>query len=175
MFKMFKLFKSYPPFLLPNILNKLNTGANHWRRCMTALGLMPKKNARLWSSTPAVHRALGLRRWRGSTQANRRAVCGHSVGCALLMIAAGSLITDGLLRQWLSGGDRSNFSAATESGPYYVAHRGLLWEVNGGRIAALDCHRAIIEIASGDRRAYQRQALEVGRVVLAWELSEDSG
>lgn len=59
--------------------------------------------------------------------------------------------------------------------PYYVPHRGQLWEVNGGRIVALDCDRAIIEIASGDRRIYKRQPLEVGRVVLAWELSEDSG
>jgi hypothetical protein len=58
--------------------------------------------------------------------------------------------------------------------PYHVPHRGLRWEVNGGKIVALDCDRAIIEIASGDRWSYKRQPLEVGRVVvLAWELSDN--
>jgi hypothetical protein len=52
-------------------------------------------------------------------------------------------------------------------------HRGLLWEVNGGKLLELHRDRAIIEIASGDRRCYKRQpVVEVGRVVLAWELQQ---
>jgi hypothetical protein len=57
--------------------------------------------------------------------------------------------------------------------PYYVPHRGLLWEVNGGQVIELHRDRAIIEVEGGDRRAYKRQPVEVGRVVLAWELSEN--
>jgi hypothetical protein len=49
-------------------------------------------------------------------------------------------------------------------------HRGLLWEINGGRLIELHRDRAIIETASGARQSYRRQPLEVGRVVLAWEL-----
>jgi hypothetical protein len=57
--------------------------------------------------------------------------------------------------------------------PYYLPHRGLLWEVNGGTVVALHRDRAIIEITSGERRVYKRQPLEIGRVVLVWELSEN--
>jgi hypothetical protein len=49
-------------------------------------------------------------------------------------------------------------------------HLGLLWEVNGGRLVELHRDRAIIEIKGGARRSYRRQPLEVGRVVLAWDL-----
>ena len=56
--------------------------------------------------------------------------------------------------------------------PYYVSPRGLLWEVNGGTIVALCRDLAVIEIKGGDRRAYKREPVEVGRVVLAWELTQ---
>jgi hypothetical protein len=53
--------------------------------------------------------------------------------------------------------------------PYYVPPRGLLWEVNGGTIVALSHDLAIIEIEGGDRRAYKREPVEVGRVAPPWE------
>jgi hypothetical protein len=49
-------------------------------------------------------------------------------------------------------------------------HLGLLWEINGGKLVELHRDRAIIEIKGGARFCYRRQPLEVGRVVLAWEL-----
>jgi hypothetical protein len=52
--------------------------------------------------------------------------------------------------------------------PYYVPHRGLLWEVNGGTVVELRRDRAIIEIKGGARRSHSR----VGRIVLAWELTQ---
>ena len=51
--------------------------------------------------------------------------------------------------------------------PYYVPHRGLLWEVNGGTVVDLRRDRAIVEI-KGARRSHNR----VGRIVLAWELTQ---
>ena len=51
--------------------------------------------------------------------------------------------------------------------PYYVPHRGLLWEVNGGTVVDLRRDRAIIEIKGGARRSHSR----VGCLVLAWELT----
>jgi hypothetical protein len=50
-------------------------------------------------------------------------------------------------------------------------HRGLLWEINGGRLIVLYRDGAIIETPRGDRTRYRRQAPKVGQVVLAWELS----
>ncbi len=50
-------------------------------------------------------------------------------------------------------------------------HLGLLWELNGGRLVELRRDRAIIEIRNGARLCYRRRPLEVGRVVLAWELA----
>lgn len=56
--------------------------------------------------------------------------------------------------------------------PYYGPHRGLLWEVNGGRLVELHRDRAIIEIKGGSaRQSYRRQPVELGRVVFAWELT----
>jgi hypothetical protein len=52
--------------------------------------------------------------------------------------------------------------------PYHVPHRGLLWEVNGGTVVDLRRDRAIIEINGGARRSHSR----VGRIVLAWELTQ---
>jgi hypothetical protein len=47
---------------------------------------------------------------------------------------------------------------------------GLLWLVNGGAIVELHRDRAIIETAGGARRCFRRRPVELGRVVLAWEL-----
>jgi hypothetical protein len=52
-----------------------------------------------------------------------------------------------------------------------VDHMGLLWLVNGGNVVGLHRDRAIIETASGARQSYRRRPVEVGRVVLAWELA----
>ena len=51
-------------------------------------------------------------------------------------------------------------------------HLGLLWLVNGGTVVELHRDRAIIELRSGARQSYRRRPLEVGRVVLAWELAQ---
>jgi hypothetical protein len=56
--------------------------------------------------------------------------------------------------------------------PYYVPHRGLLWEVNGGTIVALHRDGAVIEIAGGARQCYRRRPIEVSRVALAWQLTQ---
>jgi hypothetical protein len=49
-------------------------------------------------------------------------------------------------------------------------HQGLPWLVNGGSVVELHRDRAIIETAGGARQSYRRRPVEVGRVVLAWEL-----
>ena len=57
---------------------------------------------------------------------------------------------------------------------HHIFPRGLLWEVNGGRLIALHRDGAIIEIKGGNRRAYKREPDDFGRVVLAWELTGDA-
>lgn len=52
-----------------------------------------------------------------------------------------------------------------------VDHLGLLWLLNGGDVIELHRDRAIIENVGGGRQAYRRRPVEVGRVVLAWELN----
>jgi hypothetical protein len=52
-----------------------------------------------------------------------------------------------------------------------VDHLGLLWMVKGGTIVELHRDRAILETESGVRQTYRRRPVEVGRVVLVWELS----
>jgi hypothetical protein len=52
-----------------------------------------------------------------------------------------------------------------------VDHLGLLWLVKGGAIVELHRDRAILETESGVCQTYRRGPVEVGRVVLAWELS----
>jgi hypothetical protein len=52
-----------------------------------------------------------------------------------------------------------------------IDHMGLLWLVNGGAVVELHRDRAVIKPVSGTRQTYRRQPVEVGRVVLAWELS----
>jgi hypothetical protein len=51
-----------------------------------------------------------------------------------------------------------------------VDHLGLLWLVKGGLIIDLRRHLAILQTKSGARQTYRRRPVEVGRVVLAWEL-----
>jgi hypothetical protein len=50
-------------------------------------------------------------------------------------------------------------------------HKGLLWLLNGGTVVQLHRDRAIIETLGGAQQTYRRQPVEVGRVVLAWELA----
>jgi hypothetical protein len=56
-----------------------------------------------------------------------------------------------------------------------VDHLGLLWLLNGGTVVELHRDRAMIERQGGARQCYRRRPVEVGRVVLAWELREPSG
>jgi hypothetical protein len=51
-----------------------------------------------------------------------------------------------------------------------VDHLGLLWLLNGGTVVELHRDRAIIETEGGARQCYHRRPVEIGRVVLAWEL-----
>jgi hypothetical protein len=51
-----------------------------------------------------------------------------------------------------------------------VDHLGLLWLVNGGRIIELQRDKAILETERGAPQSYRRRPVEVGRVVLAWEI-----
>jgi hypothetical protein len=51
-----------------------------------------------------------------------------------------------------------------------VDHLGLLWLLNWGTVVELHRDRAIIEKEGGARQRYHRRPVEIGRVVLAWEL-----
>jgi hypothetical protein len=50
-------------------------------------------------------------------------------------------------------------------------HLGLLWLLNGDTVVELHRDKAIIETERGACQTYRRRPVEVGRVVLAWELS----
>jgi hypothetical protein len=50
-------------------------------------------------------------------------------------------------------------------------HLGLVWQVNGGRVVELQCNRATIKTRDARLLAYRVRPLEVGSVVLAWELN----
>lgn len=52
-----------------------------------------------------------------------------------------------------------------------VDNLGLLWLLNGGKLIELHRDCAILETAGGARQTCRRRPVEVGRVVLAWELS----
>jgi hypothetical protein len=54
-----------------------------------------------------------------------------------------------------------------------VDHLGLLWLVRGGRILELHRDRAILKTIGGALQSYRRRPVEVGRVVVAWELVHD--
>jgi hypothetical protein len=49
---------------------------------------------------------------------------------------------------------------------------GLLWLVNGGAIVELHRDRAVLKTESAAPQTYRRRPVEVGRVVLAWELAD---
>jgi hypothetical protein len=49
-------------------------------------------------------------------------------------------------------------------------HAGLLWLVKGGKLVELTPNMATLETLTGCRQTYRRRPVEVGRVVLAWEL-----
>jgi hypothetical protein len=51
-----------------------------------------------------------------------------------------------------------------------VDHLGLLWLLKGGTIVELHRDRAVIETPAGARQSYRRRPVDIGRVVLAWEL-----
>jgi hypothetical protein len=51
-----------------------------------------------------------------------------------------------------------------------IDHMGLLWLLNGHTIVELHRDHATIETLGGARQTYRRRPVEVGRVVLAWEL-----
>jgi hypothetical protein len=55
-----------------------------------------------------------------------------------------------------------------------VDHLGLLWLLNGGAVVELHRDQAILEAECGARQRYWRRPVEVGRVVLAWELSHEA-
>lgn len=71
----------------------------------------------------------------------------------------------------LGWGPLDLFGADRERPFARVDHLGLLWLLNDGAILELHRDRAIIETTGGVRLAYRRQPVEVGRVVLAWELA----
>jgi hypothetical protein len=52
----------------------------------------------------------------------------------------------------------------------WIDHMGLLWLLNGHTIVGLHRDHATIETLGGARQTYRRRPVEVGRVVLAWEL-----
>jgi hypothetical protein len=51
-----------------------------------------------------------------------------------------------------------------------VDQQGLLWLVKGGSIVELHRDRAILRTERGATQTYRRRPVEVGRVVLAWEV-----
>ena len=53
----------------------------------------------------------------------------------------------------------------------HVDRLGLLWLLNGGTIIELHRDRAVIETRTGARQNYRRRPLDIGRIVLAWELA----
>jgi hypothetical protein len=48
---------------------------------------------------------------------------------------------------------------------------GLLWLLSGGAVVELHRDRAVIQVEAGARQCYRRRPVEVGRVVLAWDLT----
>jgi hypothetical protein len=53
----------------------------------------------------------------------------------------------------------------------HIDHLGLLWLLNGGTVVELHRDRAVLETERGARQNYRRRPVEVGRIVLAWELA----
>jgi hypothetical protein len=51
-----------------------------------------------------------------------------------------------------------------------IDHLGLLWRIDGGTVLEMNRDHAVIETVGGVRQTYRRRPVEVGRVMLAWEL-----
>jgi hypothetical protein len=51
-----------------------------------------------------------------------------------------------------------------------VDHLGLVWLLNGGTVVELQCDGAILETPGGALQSYPRRPIEVGRIVLPWQL-----
>jgi hypothetical protein len=49
-------------------------------------------------------------------------------------------------------------------------HLGLIWLLNGGTVVELQRDRAILKTSAGTLQSYRRRPIEVGRVVVAWDL-----
>jgi hypothetical protein len=52
-----------------------------------------------------------------------------------------------------------------------IDHLGLIWLLNGGTVVELRRDLAMLKTEGGARQCYRRRPVEVGRVVLAWELT----
>jgi hypothetical protein len=52
-----------------------------------------------------------------------------------------------------------------------IDRAGLLWLINGGKLVALTAETATIETPTGHRQTCQRKPVEIGSVVLAWDLN----
>jgi hypothetical protein len=52
-----------------------------------------------------------------------------------------------------------------------IDRAGLLWLINGGKLVALTTETATIETQTGHRQTCQRRPVEIGSVVLAWDLN----
>jgi hypothetical protein len=55
-----------------------------------------------------------------------------------------------------------------------LEHAGLLWLLDGRKLVALTAETATIETPTGGRQTFRRRLIEAGRVVLAWQLSQQS-
>lgn len=53
-----------------------------------------------------------------------------------------------------------------------IDHAGLLLLLNGGSLLALTRDTAVIETPTGARQTYHRHSIDVGRVMLAWEMAD---
>jgi hypothetical protein len=74
----------------------------------------------------------------------------------------------------LGWGPLDLFGADRERPFARIDHMGLLWLSNGGTIIELYRDRAVLKTQSGARQTYHRRPVEVGRVVLAWELAAET-
>jgi hypothetical protein len=79
----------------------------------------------------------------------------------------GSQVFSGVLaRQWCT-----NPPGCGRAVPY-IDHLALLWLLNGGRVVELYRDREIIVTERCAPQCYRRRPVEVGRVVLAWEIAQ---
>jgi hypothetical protein len=119
----------------------------------------------------AVRRVLGRRRCRGSIRANHRAILPPQRWLRFINDCGRFLDAGWAARAAAFGwGPLDLFGCDPERPFARVDHLGLLWLLNGGTVVELHRDRAIIEKEGGARQRYHRRPVEIGRVVLAWEL-----